>query len=186
MVSFKHPALLLFNPEHFFLFLACPLCSLNLYLLWSASHTVCDSLFSQTPVAFAQGVMSYDPSVCTCMSQQGYFAIYTYEYVARQVQTLNLFLSVRSHIFSANISLYVCIFFSLSHAYLKSAVMHSEYRTPFSHLICSQGDIRNEKIAKIVSLLPSSAAGSLRSDWKPCTGISHVSVTAVGEGLMRH
>lgn len=99
-------------------------------------------------MAFAQGVMSYDPSVCTCKSQQGYFAIYTYEYVARQVQTgHSTCFYPRAAISSVQISVYMFAFsFHYLSAYLKSAVMHSEYRTPFSHLIRSQGDIRNEKI----------------------------------------
>lgn len=82
------PPPLLFNPCIPFLFLACLLCSLNLYLLCFASHTVRDSLFSQTPVALAQGVVSYDLPVCTCVSQQGYFApLMNCLHAPRQVQT---------------------------------------------------------------------------------------------------
>lgn len=133
------------NPEHFFLFLDWPLCSLKLYLFWSAAHAVCDSLFSQTPVAFGQGVMHYDPSVHVYKSTRICSK-------ASLERSLNLFVSVHGHIFSASINL--CVFFTQSHDDLKSAVICSKHRTASSHVISSQGDIRNEKITHIVSLLP--------------------------------
>lgn len=56
-------------------FLSFPGLPLNLYLPCAASHTVHHSLFSPTPVALAQTVVSYDLSVCTCVSQWGYFTM---------------------------------------------------------------------------------------------------------------
>lgn len=82
LVSFKQPSLPWFDFYSSFVSWPANPCSVNLYLCRSASHTVCDSLFSHTPVVFTQGAKEpHDLSVCTCVSQQGYFCIHTYSWI---------------------------------------------------------------------------------------------------------
>lgn len=154
-------------------FLSFPGLPLNLYLPCAASHTVHHSLFSPTPVALAQTVVSYDLSVCTCVSQWGYFTMLMNSFQGK-------FSSVSQPCFvRANVCVCGCVRISFSQ---NSAVVHSEYKTPSSRFHREKEGTR--KITRIVSPLPSPAAETLRSDWEHCAHMSHALVTAVGDGEM--
>lgn len=108
----------------------CPVRSLNLFLLSSASHTLWDSLFSQTPVGFLLKDLCL--MILTSSARagliRGRFALNTRECRARQAYLCIAIPSVDTLCLCSLINLAVTE---------KSAVIHSEQRAPSSLLICS-------------------------------------------------
>lgn len=139
LVSFKHPALLLFNPCISFFSWPAHSHSLNIYIyiLWSASHNLCDSVLSDTCGFCSRSCALWSLCVHVCESTRIFCYIYSWIFCQASLDPwLNLFLSVHSHAFSANVCFHV--FFSLSHYYQKSAVMHSGYSDTLpSFRLCS-------------------------------------------------